>query len=239
MLTHAPWTEEPELQHGFLDRSAAESGGWDAVVSGLGIDLPVALPRQVHGTQVAVAEHGKSPRADALVTDRSGLLIGIVTADCVPILLVDRKRRTAAALHAGWRGAAAGIVEAAVETLGRCFGSEARDLEGAIGPAIGGCCYEVGPEVEEAFRARTGSTTGPAWDTRGERRHVDLRTAVALLLREVGVPAVSVLGPCTACSPAHHSFRRDGAAVGRQLSFVGWAAASSAGGSSKRAGSSM
>jgi hypothetical protein len=141
----------------------------------------------------------------------------------VPVLLVDRVRRVAAAVHAGWRGAAGGVLEAAVEKLVGERGSVPAGIEAAIGPAVAGCCYEVGPEVPEAFRARTGDTIAPACERRGDRLLVDLRTVVSLLLARVGVTANAVLGPCTACGAGYHSYRRDGGGTGRQLSFVGWA----------------
>jgi hypothetical protein len=103
------------------------------------------------------------------------------------------------------------------------FGSEPRALEAAIGPAIGGCCYEVGPEVRAAFEARTGGVIADAWSRHAGRDHVDLRIAARSLLAATGIATIDTLGPCTRCTSAYHSYRRDGARVGRQLSFVGWA----------------
>ena len=214
MLTLDGWVRVPGLRHGFLDRHDSA----DDVTAG----LPLVLPRQVHGTTVAVAPVGERPEADAVVTGSPGLLVGVVTADCVPVLLVDRRRKLAAAVHAGWRGAAAGVLEAAVERLAELFGSEPSALEAAIGPAIGGCCYEVGPEVRAAFEARTGRVIDSAWLPGPRREHVDLRIAARCLLAAAGVGAIAILGGCTACDASHHSYRRDGARVGRQLSFVGW-----------------
>ena len=116
-----------------------------------------------------------------------------------------------------------GVLEAAVSQVSALHGTAPAELEAAIGPAVGGCCYEVGPEVGEAFRARTGDLTAAAWHEGAARSHVDLRLAVSLLLRAAGVTDVAILGPCTVCGPGYHSFRRDGAGTGRQLSFVGWA----------------
>jgi YfiH family protein len=218
MLTHTPWNAVPGLRHGFLD--AADSAGgddWPAALARLGVDGTLVTPRQVHGIRVVEARPGERPDADALVTWRGGVLVGVVTADCVPVLLVDRARRTSGAVHAGWRGMAAGVLEATVAAIG------GGAIEAAIGPAIGGCCYEVGPEVRAAFVARTGDTALLAWRPGPRREHVDLRTAARLLLAAAGVGAIDVLGPCTACDHAHHSFRRDGPRAGRQLSFVGWA----------------
>jgi hypothetical protein len=223
VLIHPPWAGVPGLRHGFLDGAECASGSWSAVLASVGTSLPILVPRQVHGARVVVAAAGEPPEADGLVAARAGFLVGVVTADCVPLLLVDRRRRAAAALHAGWRGAAAGVLEEAVAQLRGRVGTEAAELEAVIGPAIGGCCYEVGPEVLAAFQERMGSTTDAAWSTRAGRRHLDLRTAARLLLGAAGVLVVDVLGPCTACGSGYHSYRRDGARTGRQLSFVGWA----------------
>jgi copper oxidase (laccase) domain-containing protein len=114
------------------------------------------------------------------------------------------------------------VLESAVAHLRDLGGTTGADLEGAIGPAIGRCCYEVGPEVREAFTARTGSTTAAAWVPRAGRWHVDLRAAACLLLGAVGVAGATLLGPCTACGRGYCSYRRDGAGAGRQFSFVGW-----------------
>jgi hypothetical protein len=182
------------------------------------------VPRQVHGVRVLAAPApDERPEADGLVVGAPGRLVGVVTADCVPVLLVDRRRAVAAAVHAGWRGTAAGVLEAAVARVAGLHGTAPADLEAAIGPAVGGCCYEVGPEVGDAFCARTGDLTRAAWRQGAARSHLDLRLAVALLLRAAGVTAVTTLGPCTVCGPGYNSFRRDGAGTGRQLSFVGWA----------------
>ncbi len=92
-----------------------------------------------------------------------------------------------------------------------------------MGPAIGPCCYEVGDEVRTAFRARSGETTAAAWSQRAARDVLDLRAAVSALFRAAGVDAVVAIGPCTRCSTAFCSYRRDGARAGRQISFIGWA----------------
>jgi YfiH family protein len=221
VLRHAPWSGTSGLVHGFLDAGESTPGPWPAALVRVGVTLALATPRQVHGAHVATADAREVPEADALVVAAPGLAVGVVTADCVPILLIDRSRRLAAAVHAGWRGAAAGVIEAAVEHLEHVGGARPAELEAAIGPAIGGCCYEVGPEVRTAFETRTGEATAAAWTLRGGRRFVDLRSAAAALLARAGVTS-TVLGPCTACGEGYHSYRRDGAGAGRQLSFVGW-----------------
>jgi len=223
VLTHAPWDAVPGLRHGFLGAADCAAAEWEAVLSRVGVRSPLALPHQVHGTRaLSVASADARPEADALATATPGLLVGVVTADCMPVLLVDRRRRVVAAVHAGWRGAAAGVLEAAVEHLRGAFGARPADLEAVIGPAIAGCCYEVGDEVVDTFRGRTGDATAPAWTRRGERYVLDLRIAARCLLEAAGVRSMAVLGPCTACGLGYHSYRRDGARTGRQLSFAGW-----------------
>lgn len=227
MLTLDRWAAIGDLRHGFLDRaecnreSSRES--WDVVLAQAGAAFPIALPRQVHGTRIVAGRAGMPPtEGDGVVSGTKGLLVGVVTADCVPVLLIHRARRAAAAVHAGWRGASAGVLEAAVRQLATELQAPATELEAAIGPAVCGTCYQVGSEVLEAFRSRTGDTTATAWSKRSGRPHVDLRRAAELLLRAVGVATVAIIGPCTACGDGFCSYRRDGAGCGRQLSFVGW-----------------
>jgi YfiH family protein len=223
VLTHAPWNAVPGLRHGFLDAAECAAADWKTVLTGVGVHLPLALPRQVHGTRaVSVVAAGERPEADALAGAMPGLLVGVVTADCVPVLLADQRRRVAAAVHAGWRGAAAGVLEAALEHLRAAFGAAPADLEAVVGPAVGGCCYQVGDEVVDAFRARTGEATAAAWTRRAGRHHLDLRSAARCLLAAAGIGSVAILGPCTVCGPGYHSYRRDRARAGRQLSFAGW-----------------
>ena len=215
MLTHAAWEDLPGLRHGFLGRGDGPGPPWQ--IAG----RSVAVPRQVHGAHVVTVPAAEErPEADGVAT--AGPLVGVLTADCVPVLLVDPSRRAAAAVHAGWRGAATGVLEAGIAHLAAAFGSRASDVEAVIGPAIGGRCYEVGPEVRDAFETRTGGVTAPAWTKHGERWHVDLRQVARCLLVAAGVGGVVVLGPCTRCAPEYHSYRRDGPNAGRQLSFVGW-----------------
>jgi len=209
-LEHEPWLGVPGLRHGFLPGRVEPS--WQ-----------VTLPRQVHGTRVLTADpDGDRPEADGLATAAAATYVGIVTADCVPMLMLVPRHRVIAAVHAGWRGAAGGIVGTALAHLRAQFGVEPGDVEVALGPAIGPCCYEVGPEVRAAFRAASGETTAAAWQLRNDRDVLDLRHAVRSLLHANGVERVTVIGPCTKCSPDFCSYRRDGADAGRQVSFIGW-----------------
>jgi YfiH family protein len=139
--------------------------------------------------------------------------------------LVAPPKPFAAAVHAGWRGVVAGIVPKAVRAVIENASLTPAEIRVAIGPAVGPCCYEVGPEVRVAFEERYGPDwSAPAFSTPGPRPHLDLRLFVRRQLEAAGVSpsAIETLGPCTACDRTYASYRRDGPAAGRQLSFVGW-----------------
>ena len=161
-----------------------------------------------------------------MINAETGILLGITTADCVPVLIVEPERGLVAALHAGWRGTLKGISVRAVETLVTGWGVDPRRLWVALGPAIGGCCYEVGREVGEALCQRWGTTTSPpAWRPSGEKGFLDLRTLNLAQLAGAGVlqGQVQVSDFCTYCdTTAFASYRREGPAAGRQLSVIGW-----------------
>jgi YfiH family protein len=177
------------------------------------------------------------PDADIIVSDRPGLALAVQAADCVPLLVADRRTGAVAAAHAGWRGMAAGVPTAAVAALVRELDSRASDLVAAIGPSIGACCYEVGSEVRDAFRA---SFPGGEWTPwflqrpmtssdnpsmprvarvkRPDRWFFDAWTSTRAQLERAGVPADQIFGAelCTASHPdAFCSYRRDGAPAGR------------------------
>jgi hypothetical protein len=218
MLTLAAWTRVPGLRHGFLDAvDSAAAPDWRRVLARQDVGIPLARPKQVHGAAVLLAEDvTPDSEADAVVATRPGVAVGILTADCVPVLLRDRRGRAVAAVHAGWRGASAGVFEAALATLSRAAGVEPADVEAVIGPAAGACCYEVGDDVRAAFGARAAGAFAP----HGPRFLFDLRAAVRAIAERAGVHDVDRIGPCTVCSTAYASYRRDGAAAGRQLSFI-------------------
>ena len=123
--------------------------------------------RQVHGNVVRViraedgvfegrletAEGKAVLEGDGMVTDVPGMLLGVGTADCVPVLVVDVEKRAVGAFHAGWRGTVTGIVGEGIEAMRREYGSRSEDLRAAVGPSIGACCYAVGEEVRSQFRS--------------------------------------------------------------------------------------
>jgi YfiH family protein len=176
----------------------------------------------VHGTTVVPAPWEGTPEGDAAVAVAPGWLLGIKTADCLPVLLVDPERRLVAAAHAGWRGTAAGVAARAAEALA-ALGSRPEALMAALGPGIGPCCYEVGAELREAFGPGGAAFFRPG--PRG-RLHLDVRAANVHQLVEVGLrpEAIHHVDDCTRCrADLYHSYRRDGRVAGRMISFVGFA----------------
>jgi hypothetical protein len=186
------------------------------------------LMHQVHGTEVRHAPWEGRPRGDAATADAAGVLVGVETADCLPILLVDPVRRVAAAVHAGWRGTAAGVARAAVSAL-VSSGSRASDLLAGLGPGIGPCCYEVGDDVRASFGPEDAGCFHPG---RRWRPHLDVRAANVRQLHEAGLEPARLqhVAECTFCeAAAYHSYRREGKGGGRMISFVGFRALAAGG----------
>lgn len=235
------------VPHGFLTREGGVSTG---TVSGLqfgvgagddpgavaenrrrGIEavLPgamLAMPYQVHSPDAVIldraVEGDERPPADALVTATPGLLVGVVTADCAPVLLADRQAGVVAAVHAGWRGAAGGVIDSAVAKMLE-LGAESKDIFAAIGPAIAQANYEVGPEMRDAFLPEDEAFFAQG---RGDRLHFDLEGYVASRLRQAGVTRVEALGLDTYGDAGRfYSFRRSThtgeADYGRQAALIG------------------
>ena len=179
--------------------------------------------KQVHGTEVVRAEEvANGHEADAVITGRTDLLLTIQTADCVPLLLHDRRTGALAAVHAGWRGTAKRIAAATLEAMARAYDTRANDVSALIGPAIGPCCFEVGDEVLQALERATLGAGARAGTTAKNRPTVDLWRANALALREAGVGAESIhtLALCTHCRvDLFPSYRRGD--TGRMYAFVG------------------
>jgi polyphenol oxidase len=173
--------------------------------------------KQIHSARVVEASRNERAEADAIVTREPGLLIGVRTADCVPILIADERTRAVASIHAGWRGAAQNIAGAAVQELITRYGSRLEDLHAAIGPAVGPCCYEVGAEVASRF---AGWNREPAGKTGPIR--INLPGINEMQIREAGVADIWQAGECTFCAAERFfSFRREKERAGRMLSFVG------------------
>src|SRR5579863_4257585 len=155
--------EQGELNLGFTAADARETVAGNRRLLAEAItgdaDTPLAAIRQVHSNIVVRAgceseSLAQTPRADGIVTDQPGLLLAVQTADCIPVLVADRKRRAVGAFHAGWRGTVQRIVEAGVGRMRLEFGSRPEDLVAAVGPGIGQCCYAVGEEVLSQFESQ-------------------------------------------------------------------------------------
>lgn len=176
----------------------------------LGLPLDAIVQgRQVHGSRVErrAAADGALKEADGQATDAAGLALLVLTADCLPVAVIGK--RAVAMLHVGWRGLADGILEEGVTAL-RELGDEG-ELQAAIGPGAGGCCYEVGPEVHQALGR---SATAPA--------RIDLKAIARERLTAAGVRQVHDAGLCTICSDPSlfFSHRRDGGVTGRQAGIA-------------------
>jgi YfiH family protein len=190
--------------------------------------LPWATVRQVHSSTVVRADRerlGHGPpearpalaEADGMVTDRRGLLLAVFMADCVPVLLADPAAGVVGAVHAGWRGLLAGVVEAGVEALSG-LGADPAATVALVGPAIGPCCYEVGPEVAGPMGERYPAA---AATTRDGRTAVDTGAAAVQALERMGIGEVRAAGECTADHPERwFSHRRDGSPGGRQAGII-------------------
>ena len=197
-LKDLPW-----LIHGFGLRDAEHPAGLTTI-------------RQIH-SNIVVDAADLVAEGDALISNRAGVTVGVKTADCVPILLVDPVTRSVAAIHAGWRGTAAQIVPAAIGELAARWGVKAEDLRAAIGPAIGGCCYEVSAEVARQF----GPWVPELRDVDAAVR-VDLSSINEIQLRQAGLRDVWRSGECTFCQAERFfSFQRERERAGRMMSFIG------------------
>jgi YfiH family protein len=208
--------------------------------------LTLVALKQFHSSIVRVFDTAPAERfhGDASATDVPGLLLGVQTADCVPVLLVDPKKCAVAAVHAGWHGTLRRIVTKAVGHMRMHFGSNPADLLAALGPAIGGCCYEVGTEVATAFHSqfadaadwfdelRTGDEPNPLqWLNMAPPGHqpppknvrLDLRKANRAQLLHAGLRAknIFVSDLCTACrTDLLFSYRKEGPESGRLMSLI-------------------
>lgn len=178
---------------------------------------PLATLRQIHSDIAVYADRcGCLGEGDALLSDTPGQRIGVKTADCLPILLVDERHRSIAAVHAGWRGTVSLVAIWALRAMSTRWHTSPQDVHAAIGPGIGKCCFEVGPEVSVQFDEVDGRT------------HIDLVAANRRQLIEAGLAPERIYssGLCTFCNGERfHSFRRDREQAGRMISYAGVRAA--------------
>lgn len=212
---------------------------WQDLANALGVDIDsLVRMHQVHCADVfdaskrlrersiAAREKGSwrlsshRPEADIAVTDDPAGAVSVRTADCVPILLADRRTGAVAAIHAGWKGTAAGAAIVAVRALTSRYGSNPQDVIAAVGPSIGPCCYEVGPDLVSHFSSHPQASV---WFTRDAKPRLDLWGATRDQLASEGVPLpqIHVCGLCTFDHPAvFHSYRRDGRNAGRLVAAI-------------------
>jgi len=238
------WTkeDEPSLvtenRRRFVDAAAGKKCGKAG--------FSLVTVRQIHSGIVQVIREGdgalegklQTPdgkavlQGDGLMTSVPGVMLGVGTADCVPVLVVDVKKRAVAAFHAGWRGTVARIVEHGIGRMRLEYGSQPEDLLAAVGPSIGACCYAVGAEVRAEFESQFGYAEGLFREmsgTSGPQLYVDLWEANRRQLLDAGVKerCIAVVGECTACARdergalRYFSHRGEHGVAGRMMSVVG------------------
>lgn len=186
-------------------------------------DRKIYMPIQKHTDKVLILDSDLDRKiADAIITKRKDIVIGVQTADCVPVLLYDVKAHAVGAVHAGWRGTAVRILKETIKAMGDRFNSSASNILVAIGPSIKGCCYNVGYEVIEAVETATGK--GDYWMKKGERYFIDLPSANKQQAVASGIPPenIWISDECTFCLPEkYYSYRYAKGPTGRQGGFIG------------------
>ncbi|MEO5740759.1 MAG: peptidoglycan editing factor PgeF [Vicinamibacterales bacterium] len=226
---------ETVARHSFSTRDLALGGAgaddpesWKNLAHALGVEVDsLARLRQVHCAGVFEAKQRLVssafpdwPEADIAVTDDPAIALSVKAADCVPILLADRRSGAIAAVHAGWKGTAEGAAMVAVRALTSRYDTKPEDIVAAAGPCIGPCCYEVGPDLASHFSSHP---EAPNWFTRDAKPHLDLWRATREQLARAGVPGrqIHVCELCTFDHPAlFHSYRRDGRNAGRLVAAI-------------------
>ena len=250
VLKVSQWEKYRGLLHGFIGRRGGKSAGPfselnlsyrvgdDAkVVSQNVCDMKLAVGihdgrvvtmRQVHGEKIIEVKDKKLKEAgdaDGMVTAETDLYLGVLTADCVPLLIIAPKQKLAAVVHAGWRGTLVGIAAKAVGFFQEHYDVAATDIEVALGPSIGPCCYEVKDDVAVPLMKKWGRLTTPSISVKDGKSFINLRRLNRDILRASGVPGNQLfqVGPCTSCAPEEFfSYRRERSETGRQISVVGW-----------------
>ena len=231
-VSAAPW-DSLNLGVGRGDDPAAVAENYRRFCGAVGADEKrVVLSKQVHETTVRVCtadEAGKglwSSRdytADALITNEPNLPLVVFSADCGIILLYDSLQKAIGAIHAGWRGCAAGIVKKTVEAMVAEYGSKPENILAAIGPCIGQCCFETDGDVPAAMEAALGDDAAPFVERRGAKYHVDLAGLNRQWLLRAGLTPdhIDTCCLCTACRPDRFwSHRKMGEARGAQIAMI-------------------
>lgn len=196
-------------------------------------DLPLhqlLTVKQVHGQDLLLVDepnldlsHFARVEVDAIVTNQPGIMIGILTADCYPLLLWNKQQTAIAAIHIGWRGAAGGLIHKTIKAMTAHFDCAPEDLGAAIGPGIGADKYEVDRPVRDAFRQGSGFWNEISRETRLGHWHLNLARSCRLQLEQAGLTpdAIEEAGHCTVSqAEMFFSYRRDDGKTGRQIGFI-------------------
>ena len=200
------------------------------LAAALGFDLSrLVLANQVHGNRVRAVtaadarglDHLSYPQCDALITNEPGVGLVVFTADCTPVLLHDPVTGAVGAIHAGWKGTALDICGQTVAAMVSAYGCKPADLQAAIGPNIGPCCFETDGDVPQAMVNTYAEPAREYITRRGEKYYVNLKAINALALRRVGVDNITISDHCTACMPQlYWSHRKMGNQRGSQGAII-------------------
>ena len=237
-IAHALFTRRGGFSHGvFASLNVGHTVGDDpsdvdanheAICSALQTRVEdVVTAHQVHGDQIAVISANDGgrvfPQTDALVSNVPGLFLMLRFADCVPVFLSAPQQGAVGLAHAGWKGTFSGIAAKTVQAMAAAYGCEIEGIRAALGPAIGPCCFEVGPEVVSSARALFSASDDllSRQQTDG-KAHLDLWLANETQLREIGVTQIESSGMCTCChSDEFYSHRGEGGHTGRFGALIG------------------
>jgi YfiH family protein len=246
------WAEKANLTAGFTTRNGGSSrppynslnlgyGSGDqrsqveanraAVARSFGVEPHLFLTaKQVHGSEILVIDqpnpevsHFQRVESDAIITNQRNVLIGILVADCFPVIIYDRHKHVAGVIHLGWRGTAAGLLGRSVQAMGEIFGCQPENLCAAIGPGIAAHSYEVDRPVRDAFRQGTGQWERISTEVSLGHWQLDLQKSILLQMDAAGIErsAVDVVEDCTCChKETFFSHRRDNGMTGRQMGFA-------------------
>jgi YfiH family protein len=244
------WERYDGLLHGFMGRRGGKSVGPysglnvsyrvgdDAKVvsqnvcdmkQAVGIhDGRIITMKQVHGDQIIEVKDRnikEAGEADAMVTQEKGAFLGVLTADCAPILFLAPEQKIVAGAHAGWRGTLEGIAAKTVKFFLQTHGVLPSEIEVALGPSINACCYEVKKDVAEPLIEKWGKLAESCLQTRNQKTYLHLRNLNQAILQRAGIPDSQIfqIGPCTSCAADEFfSYRREQKETGRQIGFIGW-----------------
>ncbi len=225
-LVKPPNIDQPGIRAFFTTKDVFEGARPSRELLSGEFNIPednIYLPVQEHTNKVHLLGSGSaSVVADAVITARKNFLIGILVADCVPVLLYDKEKEVIGAVHAGWRGTAGRILPDTITMMHETFRSSPQDISVAIGPSIKQCCYEVGGEVKERVLEATGE--GDYFFEKSGSCYVDIALANKVQALDAGVLPNNIWlsDECTFCNPdKYHSYRYSKESAGRQGGFIG------------------